>query len=86
MICTSPLQAGIKALDASQAFWETIRGSHAPLDRFVVAGASKRGWTTWMVGLLEKLGCIGVASRSYLFFITRLVQWAILVLLVLCQW
>uniref|UniRef100_A0A7S4N9G2 Uncharacterized protein n=1 Tax=Paramoeba aestuarina TaxID=180227 RepID=A0A7S4N9G2_9EUKA len=46
-------RAGIRAMDAAQQFWDTIRGSQDGIEQFVVAGASKRGWTTWMVGAMD---------------------------------
>jgi PhoPQ-activated pathogenicity-related protein len=42
-------KGGVKALDVMQAVVPTyINGN--PLNRFMVSGASKRGWTTWLVG------------------------------------
>ena len=40
-------KSAIRTMDAIQ---DLARKSKNPIDRFVVAGASKRGWTTWMVG------------------------------------
>eukprot|EP00008_Paramoeba_atlantica_P003694 CAMPEP_0201485748 /NCGR_PEP_ID=MMETSP0151_2-20130828/9854_1 /ASSEMBLY_ACC=CAM_ASM_000257 /TAXON_ID=200890 /ORGANISM="Paramoeba atlantica, Strain 621/1 / CCAP 1560/9" /LENGTH=488 /DNA_ID=CAMNT_0047870045 /DNA_START=39 /DNA_END=1505 /DNA_ORIENTATION=+ len=45
-------KAGVLAMDAAQQYWDTIRGALPPLDSFIVAGASKRGWTAWMVGAM----------------------------------
>jgi PhoPQ-activated pathogenicity-related protein len=51
------VKSGVKAMDAIE---ELTGGGHAeygdrlPIDRFVVAGASKRGWTTWLVGAVDE--------------------------------
>jgi len=54
---TWPLQlpmarAGVRAMDTMQALIAQIAPSN-PLNQFVVGGASKRGWTTWLVGAAE---------------------------------
>ena len=40
-------KSAIRAMDAVQAY---TKGSSNPITKFIVTGASKRGWTTWMVG------------------------------------
>lgn len=40
-------KAVLKAMDALQ---ESTKGSDNPITKFIVTGASKRGWTTWFVG------------------------------------
>ena len=52
-------KASIKAMDATQEFVKTLRRI-SPVKRFVVAGESKRGWTTWMVGGMNGPRVIGV--------------------------
>eukprot|EP00742_Colponemidia_sp_Colp-10_P016726 GILJ01019200.1.p1 GENE.GILJ01019200.1~~GILJ01019200.1.p1 ORF type:complete len:325 (+),score=52.99 GILJ01019200.1:265-1239(+) len=45
-------KAGVKALDALQTILPNYIGG-TPINKFVVAGASKRGWATWLVGAAE---------------------------------
>ena len=52
-------KAGVKAMDTVQAFFtsdtapEEIQNLGVNPTQFVVAGASKRGWATWMVGAVD---------------------------------
>eukprot|EP00331_Platyophrya_macrostoma_P032151 CAMPEP_0176444884 /NCGR_PEP_ID=MMETSP0127-20121128/23338_1 /TAXON_ID=938130 /ORGANISM="Platyophrya macrostoma, Strain WH" /LENGTH=507 /DNA_ID=CAMNT_0017830497 /DNA_START=68 /DNA_END=1591 /DNA_ORIENTATION=+ len=75
-------KAGVKALDALTSILPTYV-LNAPTD-FYVAGASKRGWTTWLVGaveaaakgrvkgiipiVLDALNLVEFAHRQYQFF------------------
>ncbi len=45
------VKSGTAAMTAVQQYLAT---EHIKVDGFVVAGASKRGWTTWLVGLLDR--------------------------------
>src|SRR3954454_23897210 len=42
----------VRAMDAVQAWAK--RGDKPAVTRFVVTGASKRGWTTWLTGAVDK--------------------------------
>jgi PhoPQ-activated pathogenicity-related protein len=42
----------VKAMDVLQAFGK--KEWHKTIERFIVAGASKRGWTTWLTAAIDK--------------------------------
>ena len=47
------VKSGHRALDAMQQFLASDAGGTHKIDQFVVAGGSKRGWTTWLVGATD---------------------------------
>lgn len=48
-------KASVRAMDAMQEFVAVqYPTQHWTLDWFTVLGASKRGWTTWLVGAVDK--------------------------------
>lgn len=47
------VKSGVRAMDAIQEFLATPAGGRVKVDEFVVAGGSKRGWTTWLVGAVD---------------------------------
>jgi PhoPQ-activated pathogenicity-related protein len=47
-------KAAVRAMDAVTAFCATPEGGGAKIEKFVVAGASKRGWTTWLTAAGDK--------------------------------
>jgi len=48
------VKSGTAAMTAVQAFMASDAGGKTKIDGFVVAGGSKRGWTTWLVGAVDK--------------------------------
>lgn len=48
------VKSGVKALDAIQEFMASDAGGKVKVNQFVVSGGSKRGWTTWLVGAVDK--------------------------------
>lgn len=48
------VKSGVRALDAIQEFLASEAGGRLKVDQFVVSGGSKRGWTTWLVGAVDK--------------------------------
>jgi PhoPQ-activated pathogenicity-related protein len=48
------VKSGVRALDAIQEFLVSDAGGKLKVDQFVVSGGSKRGWTTWLVGVVDK--------------------------------
>lgn len=47
------VKSGVRAMDAMQEFLASEEGGKLKIDSFVVAGGSKRGWTTWLVGAVD---------------------------------
>ena len=47
-------KAAVRAMDTISAFCATAEGGSAKVDRFLVAGGSKRGWTTWTTAAVDK--------------------------------
>jgi len=48
------VKSGVRAMDAVQEFMASDAGGRVKVDQFVVSGGSKRGWTTWLVGAVDK--------------------------------
>jgi PhoPQ-activated pathogenicity-related protein len=48
------VKSGVRAMDAVQEFLASAEGGRTKIDGFVVTGGSKRGWTTWLVGVVDK--------------------------------
>lgn len=47
------IKSAIRALDTMTAVMASDTGGGVTVDRFVVAGGSKRGWTTWLTGAMD---------------------------------
>ena len=47
-------KAVVRAMDTVSTFLATEAGGKVTVDRFVVAGGSKRGWTTWTTAAVDK--------------------------------
>lgn len=47
------VKSGVRAMDAIAEFTASPAGGGDRVERFVVAGGSKRGWTTWLVGAVD---------------------------------
>ncbi len=47
------VKSGVRAMDAIQSFLATEEGGKTMVEQFVVAGGSKRAWTTWLVGIVD---------------------------------
>jgi PhoPQ-activated pathogenicity-related protein len=48
------VKSGTAAITAVQQFLASDAGGKYTIDGFVVSGGSKRGWTSWLVGLLDE--------------------------------
>lgn len=46
-------KAAVKAMDAVTEFCATEKGGQVKVEKFVVAGGSKRGWTAWTTAAVE---------------------------------
>lgn len=47
-------KSAVRAMDTVTAFMASQAGGKVTVDRFVVAGGSKRGWTTWTTAAVDK--------------------------------
>jgi PhoPQ-activated pathogenicity-related protein len=47
-------KAAVRALDTITAFCASEEGGKKTVDKFVVCGGSKRGWTTWTTAAVDK--------------------------------
>ncbi|MBU6319422.1 MAG: PhoPQ-activated pathogenicity [Alphaproteobacteria bacterium] len=47
------VKSGVRAMDAVQEFIASRQDAALKVNEFVVAGGSKRGWTTWLVGAVD---------------------------------
>lgn len=47
-------KAAVRAMDTVTAFCASDEGGKLKVDKFVVAGGSKRGWTTWTTAAVDK--------------------------------
>jgi len=48
------VKSGVRAMDAVQEFARSEQGGKLRLNKFVVSGGSKRGWTAWLVAAVDK--------------------------------
>lgn len=48
------VKSAVRAMDAISEMMATEDGGKQKVDKFVVAGGSKRGWTTWITGAVDK--------------------------------
>jgi PhoPQ-activated pathogenicity-related protein len=56
------VKSAVRAMDAVEG---ATKKSENPLKRFLVTGASKRGWTTWLVGAAGDKRVVGIAPMVY---------------------
>lgn len=47
------VKSAVRAMDTVTAVMASEQGGKRQVDRFVVAGASKRGWVTWLTGAMD---------------------------------
>ncbi len=48
------VKAAVRAMDTIEALMASEQGGKVKVDKFVVVGASKRGWTTWLTGVVDQ--------------------------------
>ncbi len=48
------VKSAVRAMDTVTALMASETGGYRVVDRFVVAGGSKRGWTTWLTGAVDE--------------------------------
>ncbi len=58
------VKSAVRAMDCIQELLASDEGGNVKVDKFVVAGGSKRGWTTWCTAAVDKRVAAIVPSRS----------------------
>ena len=55
-------KAAVRAMDTVTKFCSQLEGGGVKVERFVVAGGSKRGWTTWTTAAVDKrvVACVPI--------------------------
>lgn len=48
------VKSAVRAMDCVQELLASDQGGHVAIEKFVVAGGSKRGWTTWCTAAVDK--------------------------------
>ena len=48
------VKSAVRAMDCVQELLASDQGGHIGIEKFVVAGGSKRGWTTWCTAAVDK--------------------------------
>jgi PhoPQ-activated pathogenicity-related protein len=48
------VKSAVRAMDCVQELLGGEQGGNVPIEKFVVAGGSKRGWTTWCLAAVDK--------------------------------
>ena len=48
------VKSAVRAMDTLTSFLKSEEGGGITIEKFAVAGASKRGWTTWLTGAVDK--------------------------------
>ncbi len=51
------VKSAVKAMDTVQTFMKEAQAGEVDIKNFVVAGGSKRGWTTWLTGAVDDRVC-----------------------------
>ena len=47
------VKSAVRAMDTVQSYLSSVTKAAVDIDRFVVSGASKRGWTTWLTAAVD---------------------------------